>query len=162
MKNKFRIIESDKFYVQEKKLLWVYHRDKEFLEGLQMFFGISAMIVALGILICLITVLILYLNNHPELHQSIVITYWFVGTEILMLMGFFITRNYKKKDFNHMSQAESYVNSVISNREALKVNKEINKLRKKNKRKKQKNKKIHYLDIKIERAEKLKKIQNEA
>ena len=42
------------------------------------------------------------------------------------------------------------------------IKNEINKLRKKNKRKKQKNKKIHYLDIKIERAEKLKKIQNEA
>jgi ABC-type multidrug transport system fused ATPase/permease subunit len=157
MKNKFRIVESDKFYIQRKTIFgWRYiHRD-DFQEGWQAFFFIAGLICSIGVLTSIIVNIVFYYQNKPlEISMTIV----FVFLTILMVLAASILRNYKRKSYSSVDQAKESIESIIYDIENEIKNRKIEKQEKQEKKEKRKKKKFHYLDIKIERKEKLDKIK---
>ena len=157
MKTQFRIIESDKFYVQDKKnLRWKYIYDDDFLEGWQAFFGIVGLV---GILVTTALAIVLAIRWFCEMtipNPLIIIFASICAATPLMFIILQILRNSRKMSFNSFEYAKEFVDRRIQYEET-----EENKiLKKKEDREKRKHKKIHYLDIKTERKEKLNKIES--
>lgn len=157
MKSKFRIVESDKFYYQRKTLFgWRYVHDDNFQEGWQVFFVIAGLIGAVLTIISVIVNIIFYNQGKPAM---IPLTIVFVVVTILMFLGMNILRNYKREYSSSVDSAKSHIDIIILQEEASIRDKQLRKLQRREKREKRKKKKFHYLDIKTERKEKLKRIK---
>jgi ABC-type multidrug transport system fused ATPase/permease subunit len=157
MKNKFRIVESDKFYIQRKTIFgWRYIHHDDFQEGWQAFFFIAGLIGAVCTIISIIVNIVFYYQTKPlEISMTIV----FVFLTILMVLAASILRNYKRKSYSSVDQAKESIECIILDIENEIENIKNRKIEKEEKKEKRKKKKFHYLDIKIERKEKLDKIK---
>jgi hypothetical protein len=158
MKDKFRIIESDKFYIQEKTSFgWRYIYDDEYVEGLQAFLAVAGLVGLLGIIINLIIVIVYWIKGtlEPNFNSLLISSLSFVGFTIFSFVSVYIIKHIQKISKTCFADAKEHVESLIKQYEIMERQLE----KKKEDKEKRKHMKVHYLDIKIERREKLKKIK---
>jgi len=132
-KSNYRIIEKDKFYLQRKtKFGWIY------------LYNIDNDVFLLSTLAAVVLSFIFILSiimNDTQLY----ILYLSIVSAVISLISLF----YLKRNFDGIIFAENYITEkIIKNKEKIET---------KNKRK---NVKIHYLDVKTERKEKLEKLKS--